>query len=80
MQDLIDDRIAVTASTRTLGVSITMGDTLVALTLAAPSNVRDLDEAGLRAAALRLASRALDVSQEELRQEQGQPHDSRRGS
>ena len=75
-----DDRISVTASATTLGVSMHLGDTVVALTLPAPKGLGDVQPDAARAVALRLASRALDVAQEELRQAQGAARNPDRGA
>lgn len=63
------DRVAVTASASRLGVSIQIGDVVVTITGAAPAGVLNQTEAQVRAAALRLAARALEVAQQEIAQE-----------
>ena len=62
--------MAVTAGERRLGVSIQIGDVVVTVAGPAPAGVMGQSEAQVRAAALRLASRALEVAQQEIAQEQ----------
>ena len=66
-----NERVEVTASAGRLAVFIQIGDVVVAVGCAAPKDMADLNEAQARTAALRLASRALEVAQQEIGQEQG---------
>ena len=63
------DRVAVTASASRLGVSSQIGDVVVTIAGPAPAGVLTQTEAQVRAAALRLAARALEVAQQEIAQE-----------
>ena len=63
------DRIKVTADARRLGVSIQIGDVVVTVSGRAPAGMMQQGESQVRAAALRLASRALDVAQQEIASE-----------
>ncbi len=65
-----NERVVVTAGGRRLGVSIQIGDVTVTVAGAAPKDVVGQSEASIRSAALRLAARALEVAQQEIRQEQ----------
>lgn len=62
----LDERIHVTASARKLGITLTMGEVQVAVSLPAPDGVQALTVEQLRALAIRHARRALEVAREEL--------------
>ncbi len=66
-----NERVVVTANGRTSGVSIQIGDVVVTVSAPAPRDVMNQSEDVVHNAALRLASRALEVAQQEIRQEQG---------
>lgn len=66
-----NERVMVTASGRRLGVSVQIGDVVVTVTGPAAKDVIGQSEDVVRTAALRLAGRALEVAQQEIRQEQG---------
>ena len=65
-QGQLDPRVQVTASETKLGVTLTLGDVQVALTLPAPPGLASLPPEQARALALRHARRALEVAREEL--------------
>ena len=64
------DRVAVTAGERRLGVSIQIGEVVVTIAGPAPPGAMERTEEQVRSAALRLASRALEVAHQEIAQEQ----------
>ena len=64
-----NERIIVTGNARTVGASMTIGEVVVAITLPSPAGFASMSETAARAAAVRLAQRALTVAQEELEQE-----------
>ena len=65
-QSQLDPRVQVTASETKLGVTLTLGDVQVALTLPAPPGLACLTPEQVRALALRQARRALEVARQEL--------------
>lgn len=66
MTDLLEDRIHVVTGPSTLGVTLALGETLITVKSPRPPGSLQLSEEHLRATALRLAQRALEVGQEEL--------------
>ena len=60
----------VSASARVVGVTVTMGNTIVTVQAPAAPGIMALSEAKARAAALRAAARALEVAAQEVAQEQ----------
>ena len=64
------DRVAVTASSSRLGVSIQIGEVVATVAGPAPAGVMGRTEPQVRAAAMRLAVRALEVAQQEVAQDQ----------
>ncbi len=65
-QGQLDPRVRVTASETKLGVTLTLGDVQVALTLPAPLGLASLTPEQVRTLALRQARRALEVARQEL--------------
>ena len=65
-QGQLDPRVQVTASETKLGVTLTLGDVQVALTLPAPPGLASLTLEQVRTLALRQARRALEVARQEL--------------
>ena len=65
-QGQLDPRVQVTASETKLGVTLTLGDVQVALTLPAPPGLASLTPEQVRTLALRQARRALEVARQEL--------------
>ena len=67
MTDLsLPERVHVSSDGAQVGVIVAMGEVRVSITSPAPAGFAQLDIEPMRAAALRLARRALDVAREEL--------------
>ena len=66
----VTDRVTVTTSDARLSVLVTIGDVVVTVAGPALREISNQTEAQVRSAALRLATRALDVAQQEIAQEQ----------
>ena len=64
------ERVVVNAGEGTLGVVVTMGETVVTVQAPSPAGLAGFTEGHARGTALRIAARALEVAAQEIAQEQ----------